>query len=349
MPKSPTPSTIIVETDILSKLATRCKIKSSHVAIIADSSVANYAQEITKGLKQAHIPYTVIECKASESIKRLATIEQWAKQLVKAGLQRDGVVIGIGGGIVGDMAGFLASIYMRGLRYIAIPTTVLAMADSSLGGKTGVDLEDGKNLLGSFYTASHVVMDPRVLSGLSDRQYRMGFAEIIKHAIIADKVFFTFLEKNASVILARRREILVKVLKKSAQIKMKIVGKDPLESLSKVTKKGTSRMLVNYGHTVGHAVELLSDFSIPHGEAVAIGMVAENRLAIGKKLLKEKDAQRIKELLKRYNLPTAFPSTISNQRLKSAMMKDKKRVGNKVYFALATRIGAAKIVPYVIA
>ncbi|MEK7523916.1 MAG: 3-dehydroquinate synthase, partial [Patescibacteria group bacterium] len=173
--------------------------------------------------------------------------------------------------------------------------------------------------------------------------FKIGLAEVIKHGIIAVKNFFNFLKKNADKILKREKILLKQVVEKSANIKLRIVRRDEKESLSKA-KSSMSRMLLNYGHTVGHALEQLSDYTLPHGEAVAIGMVAENRVAVGRKILKQQDAQMIIEVLKMFGLPTKIPSKYAPAQIKKALGMDKKHIGGKLHFALPTKIGQAKVV-----
>lgn len=340
---------LIVEEKSLSRLHTICESISEHFCIISDTNLSTEAHELAAQLQKHKLVCHVLLVPAGEKSKCFSVIEKIIASLVKLKMRRDSCIIAFGGGVVGDIAGFVASIYMRGIPFINIPTTVLAMADSSIGGKTGIDLDEGKNLVGSFYEPEVLLMDPSVLKTLSDKEFSNGFAEIIKHAIIRDKKFFTFLEKNVKQILARNQKILATVLKKSAAIKMAIVKADPRESIKKAQSpsgRTSSRMLINYGHTVGHAIEKASDYTIPHGQAVSMGMVAENRLAVERELLTEFEAARIERVLKSFRLPTRIPTQYAEVSLKQYMLKDKKRVGKTLYFALPKKIGSATLVAF---
>ncbi len=340
---------LIIQEKSVSKAASLCSKISDTFCIISDTNLSDQAHELAAQFQKHKLVCHVLLIPAGEKSKNFAVVEKIIASLVKLKMRRDSAIIAFGGGVVGDIAGFIASIYMRGIPFVNIPTTVLAMADSSIGGKTGIDLDAGKNLVGSFYEPELLILDPTVLKTLSEREFKNGFAEIIKHAIIRDKKLFTLLEKNVKQILARNQKLLAQILKKSAAIKMAIVKADPRESISKAQStsgKSNSRMLVNYGHTVGHAIEKASDYTIPHGQAVSMGMVAENRLAVERELLTEFEAERIERLLKVYGLPTKIPAQYADVSLRQYMIKDKKRVGNKLFFALPKKIGNATLVAF---
>lgn len=338
---------IIIENGAIKKIPQKVKNLGKVFTIITDGNLKKMGEELFSRMRTAGMKSNLLIVPAGEKTKSLTMVEKLAQSLLKFGLKRDACLIGFGGGVIGDVTGFLASIYMRGIRYVSVPTTLLAMGDSSLGGKTGVDLAEGKNLLGSFYNPSLIIMDPLLLASLPERDFRCGMAEIVKHGIIADKTFFAFLEKNVAGILQRKPAILKKIVEASVRIKMNIVRRDPTESLD-VAKRGTkgsiSRMLVNYGHTVGHALEKLSGYTLLHGEAIAIGMVAENRIAVEHNSLPEKDAARIQALLKAFHLPTKIPVQYDSATIKKALGMDKKHIDGKLYFALPAKIGMAKIV-----
>lgn len=339
---NPKPPRIIIENGAFKKLSQRVKTFGKVFAIVTDQNLKALGEELLRALRNAGLTANLLVVPAGEGTKSLAFIEKMARSLAKLGLKRDGILIALGGGVIGDSAGFLASIFMRGVRFISVPTTLLSMGDSSIGGKTGVDIPEGKNMLGTFCDPLMIVMDPLLLKTLPEKEFRCGLAEIVKHAIIADRTFFAFLEKNVSGILRRNPAILKKMITKSVGIKLHIVRSDRQESLRK--KSGASRMLLNYGHTVGHAIEQLSNYEIPHGEAVSMGMVAENRVAVGKGLLKEQAAARIVALLKTFHLPTKFPKEFSAAAIKRTMGMDKKHVDGKLHFALPIRIGKANVI-----
>lgn len=309
--------------------------------IIIDNNLKNLGQELLGKMRKASLKCNMLILPAGEHTKSLNFIERAAKSMLKLKMKRDSCLVALGGGMIGDFTGFLASIYMRGIKYISVPTTLLAMGDSSIGGKTGIDMEEGKNLLGAFYNPEIVIMDPLLLREMPEKSFKYGLSEIIKHAVISDSKFFKFIEKNSAAILKRKPQVLKKLIAQSVKIKLRIVGRDPHESLN---PKGDCRMLLNYGHTVGHAIEKLSNYELPHGEAVSIGMVAENRLATAKNLFKTSDSNRIENLLKRLHLPVKIPSQYSDQELKRAMDMDKKNIGGKLCFALPIKIGKARIV-----
>ncbi|MEK7171287.1 MAG: 3-dehydroquinate synthase [Patescibacteria group bacterium] len=331
---------IIIENGAFKTIPQKIKNCGTVFTIITDNNLKKPGDELLKNMRGAELKCNMLILPAGEHTKSLDFIERAAKSLLKLKMKRDSCLIALGGGMIGDFTGFLASIYMRGISYISIPTTLLAMGDSSIGGKTGIDMEEGKNLLGAFYNPEIVIMDPLLLKEMPERSFRYGLSEIVKHAVIADSKFFKFIEKNAGGILGRKPQVLKKLIAQSVKIKLRIVGRDPHESLN---PKGDCRMLLNYGHTVGHALEKLSNYELPHGEAVSIGMVAENRLAVGKNLLKGIDADRIENLLKRLHLPVKIPSQYSDQELKRAMDMDKKNIGGKLCFALPICIGKARI------
>lgn len=301
-------------------------------AIITDSKVGKlYGFAFTRFLKNNGINCEIFSFSEGETSKNLKTIEHLAVQLLEKGFDRKDAIIALGGGVAGDAAGFLASIYMRGIPYIQIPTTLLAMVDSSVGGKTGVDLSEGKNLIGTFNQPKAVFIDTNYLKTLSKTQIRNGLAEIIKYGVIKDEKLFTFVEKNLSKILSLEPKTLNKIIEQSVDIKAKIVEKDE--------KENKERMLLNYGHTYGHIIEKLSGYKLLHGYAISIGMVLANKLAIEKNLLDKKSAERIKNLLMRANLPVATMKIPSLKNLST----DKKKHGNIINFILPTKIGKAVI------
>lgn len=333
---------IIIRSGAFKSATSHIREVGKKCVIVTDSHLKIPAEELHKKLRGAGIKAHVIMLPPGETTKSFGFVEKIANSLMKVGMKRDSCLVALGGGVVGDITGFVASIFMRGIPFISIPTTLLAMADSSIGGKTGIDLGEGKNLIGSFYHPEVIIIDPTFLKTLPDKEFRGGMAEIVKHSIIADRRFFIQLEKGTAKILNRNPATLEKILKKSAAIKLKFVKADERESLKK-TSGGKSRMALNYGHTVGHALEKVSKFNISHGDAVSIGMVAENRLAVGKKLLTEEDSYRILQLLKEFKLPTKIPEQYRGVALQKALTLDKKNIGGKLFFALPSGIGKVKI------
>lgn len=265
-----------------------------------------------------------IPFKATEANKNLEQVQKLAEQIE---LGRDGTLVAIGGGITLDFVGFLAAIHNRGIAWIAVPTTLLAMTDTCIGGKTGVNLLNHKNQLGRIHTPREVLIDIDLLNTLSKDQFASGMAEVIKHALIADKTFFEFLEKNSQEILNKNPEILKKMLEQSISIKEKIVKEDYFEQ--------GIRKLLNFGHTFGHALERASNFEIPHGHAVALGIIEMNKLS------NAPEQERIIKLLKSFNLPTELPQ---NYNLREHAKLDKKRNQSGIDLIQLEEIGKAKIV-----
>lgn len=333
---------IFIQNKSFEKIPNFVRALGKHFFILTDSHLKKKGEDLQARMRKAGLRTHLLAVPAGEQSKTLSFVEKVCRSLLNAGAKRDSVLLGLGGGVIGDLAGFAASIFMRGIPFVAIPTTLLSMGDSSVGGKTGVDLPEGKNLVGTFSQPAVIIMDPMLLKTLSDREFRNGLAEVIKHSIIADAKFFGFLRKNAQAILVRKPKTLEKMIRWSVRIKLKIVERDEKESVKRVPG---GRMLLNYGHTVGHALEALSNFTLPHGEAVSIGMVAENRVALGKNLLREKDAQEILQLLKHCGLPTKIPPNYSALEINRALAIDKKNIHGKLYFALPIKIGKAKVIP----
>jgi len=300
--------------------------------IVTDDKVEKlYGLPLKRYLEKNGIECELISFLNGEKSKNLSTVEMLAEKLIEKNFNRKDALIAVGGGVVGDVTGFLASIYMRGIPYIQVPTTLLAMVDSSIGGKTGVDLKSGKNLIGTFCQPAEIFVDTKLLKSLSQAQIKTGLAEIIKCAVIKDKKLFEFIEQNIKKILSGSEKEMNKIIARTIEIKKEVVKSDE--------KENDQRIVLNYGHTFGHAIEKLSNYKILHGHAVAIGMVLENRLAVEKKFLSSRDSERIKNLLIKAGLPVA---TIKNPKL-SDIKNDKKRDGNFIKMAMPTTIGKTKI------
>ena len=254
---------------------------------------------------------------------------------VAAGLNRSGKFAAIGGGVTGDMTGFAAAIYLRGVDFIQIPTSLLAMVDSSVGGKTAVDLPEGKNLVGVFHQPSAVIIDPAFLKTLPERELHCGMAEVIKMAAGFDEKFFTFLEDNSAQLsrIESFSGIAEPVIARSCELKAEVVSKDEKESVSGI------RELLNYGHTFGHAIETLSNFSLSHGECVAIGMVIAGRAALSRNLWSEDFQQRLTDLLQRAGLPVTVPDGMNFSDILQLMRRDKKNRDGRIAIILPETLG----------
>ena len=268
-----------------------------------------------------------------ESAKKLRTVELLARDLVRSGADRKSLVIAVGGGVVGDVAGFVAASYLRGVSLIHVPTTVVAQVDSSIGGKTGVNLPEGKNLVGAFYPPKLVLSDPDVLRTLPEREFRGGLAEIIKHAVIADAKMFAYLEKNMEKVGRRDRAALEYLIPRNVAIKARVVGKDERES--------GLREILNFGHTFAHALESVTRYKrYQHGEAVAWGMMAAALLGHEIGITRADDVSRIVSLVRRMGPLPPWP-LISPRELTASMRSDKKTREGKLRFVLTSRIGKA--------
>jgi 3-dehydroquinate synthase len=270
----------------------------------------------------------------SEAEKRLATVERIARGLISLGADRHATLVAVGGGVVGDVAGFVAATYLRGVRLVHVPTTLVAQVDSAIGGKTGVNLPEGKNLVGAFYPPELVVTDPEVLSTLPHRQYRAGLYEIIKYAVIADPVLFEFLARHMLALLRRDRAALEYVIPRCLRIKAKIVGKDERES--------GLRQILNFGHTLGHALETATGYRrFLHGEAIGWGMLAATLVAVALNRIHDNHASRIIRLVMSVG-PLPKLDGISAGGLKPIVAGDKKSRDGRARWVLPRRIGKAE-------
>lgn len=299
------------------------------VTLIADATVFDLLQSG----KLSRSPWSgdAITFPPGESSK---TREQWARLtdlLLERGAGRDGGLIALGGGVTGDLAGFVAATYLRGLPYIQAPTSLLAMLDASVGGKTAVDTPHGKNLVGAFHPPVAVAADPRVLHTLPDRDYRGGLAEAVKHGLIADAEYFAWMEREADALLRRDEAALTRLIHRSVEIKALVVGEDERES--------GRRAILNAGHTVAHALEQATAYAIPHGEAVAMGLVAECALAERLGVAGQGMTRRVVSLLERLGLPVRLANAEPAERILAAMGRDKKNRMTRIHFALASAIG----------
>jgi 3-dehydroquinate synthase len=269
-----------------------------------------------------------------EAAKNLRTVEITSRSLVKAGADRRSLLIAVGGGVTGDVAGFVAASYLRGVALLQVPTTLVAQVDSSVGGKTGVNLPEGKNLVGTFYPPKLVIVDPGVLATLPDRDFRGGLAEVIKYGVIADAKLFSFLERNMDALLRRNPTALLHIIRRSIEIKAEVVTRDEKES--------NLRETLNFGHTFGHALESATHYErFQHGEAVAWGMMCAALLGHEAINMPAEAVSRIVGLIRRLGPLPAWPR-IQPERLLESMRSDKKARAGKVRFVLSPRIGQAR-------
>ncbi|MEQ1512236.1 MAG: 3-dehydroquinate synthase [Lysobacteraceae bacterium] len=326
-------------------VALASRIRGRHVLIVSDEHVAPlYARRIEIALHNVRpeLRLTRYVMPAGEQAKTLARFGDAIAALATAGATRDACVLALGGGVVGDLAGFAAACWMRGIDCVQLPTTLLAMVDSSVGGKTAVDLPQGKNLVGAFHPPRGVFADTAVLATLPDRELRAGLAEVVKYGAIVDAPFLEWLDAHTGSLLAREPEPLIEAIARSCQHKATIVEHDPFEH--------GERALLNFGHTFGHAIEAeqgyagLDNHALNHGEAVAVGMVMAARLSAHLGMAPAADAERLRALLTGFGLPTALPQGLEPDRLLQRMRLDKKASASGLRFVLWEAPGTARIV-----
>ena len=319
--------------DRLSTLMTSPKI-----GVVTDRNVASrYLQGVLRSLRKAGYDPTPIILPPGERTKTLGTIAKILDVLVRHKFERQSLLLALGGGVIGDVAGFAAAVYQRGIPFVQVPTTLVAQVDSSVGGKTGVDHRLGKNLIGAFYQPRAVLIDPLTLRTLPRREWIAGLAEVIKYGIIADEEFFAFLEQEIPALLKLENEPVMHAIKRSCEIKAQVVAADERES--------DRRRILNYGHTIGHALESLAGYrGLIHGEAVGVGLVQEADLACHMGLCGRDVVERIRSLVQRAGLSEQISQT-SFTSLWGAMQHDKKVLGGQVIGVWPVRIGEVAIQP----
>ena len=306
--------------------------KAIHYVLITDDCVGSlYAKQMMDSFKDVGLNINYFEFPAGESSKNLNTVMDIVGRLLELGADRGTMLIALGGGVVGDLVGFIASIYMRGIPYIQIPTTLIGQVDSSIGGKTAIDLTHGKNLLGTFHQPRAVFADLALLETLPQKEFNNGLAEIIKYGVIDDENMFRMLERNMDAIKNRDSVLLTKVVESCCRIKKSIVEIDE--------KEQGLRRLLNFGHTLGHAIEAVSKYAISHGEGVALGMIAAARISEKKKYFDTAQVQRIEEIILMAGLPVKIPRDFSTDDIISRLAMDKKKKGDVVHFVLLKKIG----------
>ena len=330
---------IKIGTGLLGRLGKECaalKLGRRGV-VVSDRNVGpRYGAAARQALQAAGFECELITVPAGETAKSLATVRACYDQLAALRLERKSFIVALGGGVVGDLAGFVAATYLRGIAFVQAPTTLLAQVDSSVGGKVGVNLKAGKNLVGAFYQPRLVLCDLATLATLPAREFRAGLAEVIKYGIIYDAGLFARLERDLPALARRQPATLAAVVARCCEIKAQVVRQDETES--------GWRAILNFGHTVGHALEASSHYGkYLHGEAIAIGQVAAARLSARRLGLSECQVQRIRNLLQRAGLPTEVSLTNrQREKLLAAMKLDKKVSGGEIKFVLARKIGEAQ-------
>jgi 3-dehydroquinate synthase len=332
--------TIVVEPGVLGAAGPRVRELGvgSRAVVVTDTTVMRlHGAAVTKSLGAAGFSVTIVEVPEGEAAKTLRVAEHCWEQLLKAGIDRTSTVLALGGGAVGDLAGFVAASYMRGVNFVQLPTTVLAQVDASIGGKTAIDHPKAKNLIGAFYQPRLVLVDPAVVQSLPDREFRSGLAEIVKHGIVLDAAYLADVERSAGVLLGRDLETLTRIIGGSCRLKAGVIERDPEE-------KSELRYALNAGHTIGHALEAVTGYARwTHGEAVALGLVAEAHLAEALGLAQPATTRRHEAVLAAVGLPTRASDVDTNAVLQS-ITHDKKARDGRIPFVLAPTIGAFRVV-----
>lgn len=315
--------------------------KGLRVLIICDAAVqAVHGSAVQKSLLEAGAEVRMVAVPSGEQTKSYEQTQRLYDHLVDMSADRRTIVVAVGGGVTGDLAGFVAATYARGLRFVQVPTTLLSMVDSSVGGKTGINHPRGKNLIGAFHQPIGVLIDLATLGTLPDREYRSGLAEVVKYGVILDVEFFDYLEQNITGLNTRDPEVLRHVVARSCELKADVVRQDEYETTG-------LRAVLNYGHTFGHALEALAGYgSILHGEAVSIGMVCASRLAESLGRITARDTERQVELLQALKLPVDVPGHLKGRRddILQCIMLDKKTESRELRFVLPSKIGHVEIV-----
>jgi 3-dehydroquinate synthase len=329
---------VLIGADLLRRLGERLgkHLTGKVCALIVDNNVGPlFGNRVERSLAAAGFTPTLITIPAGEKSKTLKQVGAICEQMIATGLDRQSFVIGLGGGVIGDISGFVAAIYHRGIPHVQIPTTLLAMVDSSIGGKTGVNTIDGKNLIGAVHQPSLVIDDIDVLKSLPRREFNQGFAEIIKHAVIADMKLFRQLQSRE----ARSWQAieLQQLVRRNIEIKSKIITKDEHDRSGK-------RAVLNFGHTVGHAIERAGSYrKFLHGEALSLGIVAACAISAKRAGLTNEQRNAVIKLLKRYELPTKLTAHFPRNKILSALKFDKKFEGGKIRFIVTPKIGAVRV------
>ncbi|SFA71703.1 3-dehydroquinate synthase [Acetitomaculum ruminis DSM 5522] len=305
------------------------------ICIVSDTNVAPIYMEVVKRiLLKKFKAVTSIVITAGEEHKTLETVNKIYKHLIENSYDRNDMLAALGGGVVGDITGFCAATYLRGIKFIQLPTTLLSQVDSSVGGKTGVDFEQYKNMIGAFYQPALVYINIKTLDTLENEQYISGMGEVLKYGLIKDREFFDWLDKNHSLINDKNEDILIPMIKHCCEIKRDVVQRDPKE-------KG-ERALLNFGHTIGHAIEKLMDFKLFHGQCVSLGMIAASYVSLCRNLISDNDFNLIVNVQKKFNMLTEFDK-LSVENIIEATKHDKKMDSGQIRFILLKKIGDAYV------
>lgn len=322
-----------IDFDVFKKLPALLKKEKfgSKYLLITDTNIKKfYGDALLKTLKKANIPVEMVVVAAGEKSKNWENVSKIAVKMLQKKYDRGSCIIALGGGVIGDLSGFIAQMYKRGISYIQIPTSLMAMVDSAIGGKVGIDTKEGKNLLGGFHQPKAIFIDLNFLKKLPLRQLQTGLAEVIKYSVVGNLKLFKYLEKNSKKILSRNKKALEYIIKESIKLKASKVSQDERDM-------GVRKML-NYGHTFGHAIEAVAKYKLTHGEAVSIGMNYANIIA--QQYCDFEETDRINALLEAYGLPIEAPKKfLQAKELLYYMAHDKKAIDGHIYFVLPKTIG----------
>jgi len=333
--EAPPPSEVVIKAGLFKELPERlvALAEGRSIVIVTEKNLAGrYGVLLYEGLasRLSKIP-KVIVVPSGEGSKNVRTWEQVSNQLAKQGHQRKTLLVALGGGMVGDLTGFVASTYKRGISFVQVPTTLLAQVDSSIGGKTGIDSEHGKNLFGRFELPEATFIDPELLATLPQKDFVSGLGEVVKYGALDNEILKSA-EAHMDNLLLRNAESLADIIGRCVTLKAKVVDMDP--------KDRAIRQSLNFGHTIGHGLEEASDFALAHGEAVAIGMRYEGEIAVKRGAFKQEDMDRLNALIARAGLPTSVPKDIDLEKALSLMKNDKKNVGAGIKIAIPSKFGA---------
>lgn len=330
---------IFIERDYsgLGKIFDGLHLTEGKALLVTDTNIGIHYEEEVKAIASQYFgTVKSITVPAGEAYKNLDTIYLIYQKLIEEKFDRNDILLALGGGVVGDMTGFAAATYLRGIRFIQLPTSLLAMVDSSIGGKTGVDFQAYKNMVGAFYQPQAVYINLQTLHTLPEREFYSGFGEIMKHGLIRDKAYYNWLLEHSAAICDKEVSVLEETVYKSLQIKKQVVEKDPYE-------KG-ERAFLNFGHTIGHAVEKLMNFSLLHGECVSLGIMAASFLSMKLSHISAEEYEAIRKALEAFHLPISLPSLALNpEEILAATKNDKKMDSGKIKFILLESVGNAYI------
>lgn len=329
---------VVIGSGVLSEVGRQVRdvCSPSRVLVVTDENVgAHYLNTIQTSLRSAGLKADSLTLKAGDHVKTLSSAEQLYDRLADIGMDRSGLLLAVGGGMVSDLAGFVAATWMRGIQFVICPTSLQAGVDAAVGGKTGVNHPRGKNLIGVFHQPIRVLIDVTCLQTLPDRELRAGLAESIKHGVIADETFFAWQEAHMPGILKRDSERLIELIERNVRIKADVVVSDERETCGR-------RALLNFGHTVGHAIEKHLAYGLRHGECVAVGMAAAGRIAAELGLFSSGDQQRLEGLIAAAGLATCCREPIDVEQVLDLIRLDKKSSAGKVNFVLPESVGSAR-------